>query len=782
MTQRPPRQPPPTQRPPAGGLGARPEARPAQPSLETYRPSTDRPPGQGQAGAPPFEQRYSRPQQDFPQVARARRAGAPAGRRKRSWLRTMAWALGGLGVLVAASIAALVLFAPVGLIRDQLVREVKARTGRELVITGRTSLSVYPSLGVSMGEVSLSSPAGMGGAPLVRMRRLEASVKTMPLLRRQIEIERVVLTDPTFELRVDARGRRSWDFAGLATTPHIQIAQATPPSKQGSGGLPAELSDFLRNATPGAAPTAPRAKSQAINDISFGDVRIDNGTIRYRDERSGATEEVKSINARVSGKSIATPIDAKGNLALRGDTIEFDGRLASPKAILEERPTRVVLALSSPRASGRYDGSLNLAQGPQLDGALKLETGSVRGLAAWAGMALPPSSGLGPLALKADLKSGPTWIALSNTDAKLDDTSATGSLNVDVVGGRPTIKANLRFGVIDLNKYLPPAAGPGSESKGSGQAAAAKAPALPRGATPQVKGFEQRSGWSNEPLDLASLALFDADAKLTFAGMLIKEIKVGNTQLTVTVKNRVAKATIEDFRLYEGQGRGIVSLDGSLKVPGLGVNLALDGVSGLPLLKDAAGFDWIAGKARVQIAVAGAGISQGATMENLAGKSEFTFLDGAIVGINVPQMIRGVSQGRFSGFNRTTAEKTDFSEAGASFQIKGGVAETKDIRLASPLIRMTGAGHVDLGKRQIDITMRPKIVGSLAGQGAAGDLSGLELPVKVKGPWEKPQIGPDVQGLLKDPGKAVEALKEIGRQLQGKDATVDQLLGRFLKK
>ena len=146
------------------------------------------------------------------------------------------------------------------------------------------------------------------------------------------------------------------------------------------------------------------------------------------------------------------------------------------------------------------------------------------------------------------------------------------------------------------------------------------------------------------------------------------------------------------------------------RAPAVGINLALDGVSGLPLLKDAAGFDWVAGKAKVQIAVAGQGVSQKAIMESLAGKADFAFADGAIVGINIPQMVRNIGQGRFSGFNRTPTEKTDFSEAGASFQIKAGVADTRDLRLAGPLMRMTGTGTIGLGQRQVDLTVRPRVV------------------------------------------------------------------------
>jgi len=252
----------------------------------------------------------------------------------------------------------------------------------------------------------------------------------------------------------------------------------------------------------------------------------------------------------------------------------------------------------------------------------------------------------------------------------------------------------------------------------------------------------------------------------------------------VSIKNRALRTTIEDTRLYGGQGRGVVTAEGTGKGAAIGANLSLDGVAALALLKDAAGFDWVDGKAKMHIAVAGQGGSEKAIVENLNGQAEFSFNDGAVVGYNIPQMVRGLSQGKLSGFNRVPSERTDFSEAGASFQIKGGVAETKDLRAASPLMRLTGTGVIHLAQREIDATLRPRLVGTLAGQGGSGEPAGVELPVRIRGPWERPQISADVDGLLKNPDKAIDAIRELGRQIQqqGKGGGLDKLIEQFIRR
>jgi AsmA protein len=62
----------------------------------------------------------------------------------------------------------------------------------------------------------------------------------------------------------------------------------------------------------------------------------------------------------------------------------------------------------------------------------------------------------------------------------------------------------------------------------------------------------------------------------------------------------------------------------------------------------------------------------------------------------------------------------------------------------------------------------------MAGQGGDENLGGIEIPVHVGGSWDEPKFKPDVAGVLKDPDKAVETIKEIGKQFKGKKA--DEIL------
>jgi AsmA protein len=239
------------------------------------------------------------------------------------------------------------------------------------------------------------------------------------------------------------------------------------------------------------------------------------------------------------------------------------------------------------------------------------------------------------------------------------------------------------------------------------------------------------------------------------------------------------KTTLDEVRLYNGRGHGTVTLDGTAgNTASLAANITLDGISAQPLLTDAADLDRLTGTGRLAFALAGQGASERQIVETLSGKAELAIADGAIIGVNVAEMVRGIGKGSFGGLGTAPTDKTDFSEMTSTWTVRSGTAENQDLKLVSPLLRLTGSGKVTLPTREVDYMLRPKLVASLAGQGSTQDVSGIEIPVRVHGSWENPKYSPDLAGVLKDP-KAVDTIKEIGKQFKGKkaDEIVNDLLG-----
>jgi AsmA protein len=240
------------------------------------------------------------------------------------------------------------------------------------------------------------------------------------------------------------------------------------------------------------------------------------------------------------------------------------------------------------------------------------------------------------------------------------------------------------------------------------------------------------------------------------------------------------KTSFDEVQLYDGHGKGFLNVDATGNTANIGANFALDGLSALPFLKDAADMQWLSGKAKVGLQLASNGANQLQLVEALNGKADVKFSNGAIVGFNLPGAIRNITQGKFSGFKTAPTEKTDFSELSASFNVVNGIAQNQDLQLFSPMLRVSGSGAIQLPARAIDYTVKPKIVASLEGQQGAQGASGIEIPVRISGSWQKPTFEPDFKGVLSDPNKAVETVKEISKQFKGKNAgqIVNDLLGK----
>src|SRR5205085_5823636 len=100
-------------------------------------------------------------------------------------------------------------------------------------------------------------------------------------------------------------------------------------------------------------------------------------------------------------------------------------------------------------------------------------------------------------------------------------------------------------------------------------------------------------------------------------------------------------------------------------------------------------------------------------------------------------------------------------------RIERGQAQTTDLNLVGPLVRMNGAGTIDLGTKLLAFRVEPKLVMTTQGQGRTSDPVGFGIPVMIEGSWSEPRIYPDMQGILDNPDAAYAKLKQMGAGLFG---------------
>ena len=115
----------------------------------------------------------------------------------------------------------------------------------------------------------------------------------------------------------------------------------------------------------------------------------------------------------------------------------------------------------------------------------------------------------------------------------------------------------------------------------------------------------------------------------------------------------------------------------------------------------------------------------------------------------IAKMVQNVASA-FTGVKAESEEGTDFSELSGSVLINQGIVSNNDLLLKAPLVLLSGEGTANLPTKQLNYTVKPKVVGTLKGSSQADELQGIQVPVRITGPFSKPKFTPDVGNIVKD--------------------------------
>ncbi|MEM7023559.1 MAG: AsmA family protein [Pseudomonadota bacterium] len=664
-----------------------------------------------------------------------------------------------LGLVVVLIGGALIVpfLIPTDTYKEQIAHEVERATGRRLTIEGPLSFTVLPRLGFETGGVALSNPPGADSPEMVRLKAVELELKIWPLLDGVLEIDRFVLVEPKIDLEVDAQGKPNWEFGAPAEDkpekpPEQPEARSDPKSEPGSefGGIE-------------------QASGGYVTEIRLGDIRIENGSLSYKNAQDGASEQIDAINVTLQLPDLASSLQADGSLDYKGETITLQLNADQPAALLQGGASPVALTIETAPAKISFDGQLAAgstedAPGPGATGKLDLQVGSIRDLAAWLAEPLAfEGEGLKSAKLSGQLDAGPKQVALTDATIGLDEIEGTAELAADLSGAVPKVKGQLDLGAVDLDPYLPP------PSEGGG------------GGSSSSSGGSGSQGWSKEPIVVPPIEGAEVDFALSLQSLSMQKIEIGKTALTLQIAENTAKAALKEMTLYGGTATGTFDLALSNGVPAIEQQFQLKGLNALPFLSAVADFDRLEGEASAQFDVTTSGDSELALVQGLNGKGSVSFTDGAVVGLNIAGMVRNVATA-FLDSSAAERRKTDFGELSGSFVIRDGILTNDDMRLQAPVLRVNGRGQVDLPARTVNYLIEPKAAATLEGQGGSQDAAGVLVPVAIQGPWDDLSYKPDLSGVLDAALKSPEALKEEAKRLGSSAKDVKRALEDAAKK
>jgi AsmA protein len=459
-----------------------------------------------------------------------------------------------------------------------------------------------------------------------------------------------------------------------------------------------------------------------LRALSLDRFRIENGTLILPSSGDAPGKRIEAIAFEASLPAIDAPLAFEASATIDGNEMQAAGSIGELGRLLDGAAVPVALKLDAPAYVGEE---------ARLD-AVATYSGKSFALSQFTAMAGEKS-----LTGSATYKGG--LLTLHPLTLNAGGNRLSGSVAADLSGPVPAINAAFSGQALNLDTLL-------------------ATPGAPEGYAEKRRAV----GWSDKRIDFTALRAVTAKLKLSAGQLTYHGIKIAQANLQATIAGGKLAAGVPNFKLYDGAGTLNVNIDANGKSPSQRIRLSLVNLNAQPFLNDAAGFDSIEGTGAISLDLVASGSTERAMVAGLGGAAKFEFTDGAIRGINIAKTLRRVGTGILSGWQENEAEKTDFATFGASFKIAKGRADTTDLRLVGPLVRMAGTGSVDLPAQSLTFRVDPKLVASLEGQGGKADLQGLGVKVAISGPWANPSIYPDIEGILTDPVAAYEQLDRLG--------------------
>ncbi len=697
-------------------------------------------------------------------------------------MRILLWALGAIAAgLILLVVAAALLF-DANSFRGKISAEVGDSIHRKLDI-GEIHLNLFPTLGARIKDLKLSNAEGFGEEPMAQVGEARIGVRILPLLlHRRAEVSTISLHDLRLNLLKHADGKSNWD--DLSNPPEKSEERKTPaqpaPSSKPSGGgavlariagididnanisyvdQQAKKSYALSKFTLSTGSIAPDqpfdfklAFSAALADPAVNADVTASALVNM--ELSSKHFEAQKLEAELKASGAGVP-GGKQDLKLAG-SLFYDGDKGSFK-LSDGKLDLANISLSTTIDGTGLDGAK-----PRFSGPLTVAPFNPRDTFKALGLAAPATAdadALKQLSLNAKLDAGKDSARLDDLLIKLDQSTLSGNAGIANFSSA-AIQFALKLDQIDADRYLAP-----PEKRN------------PVGAPTSNKPGEG----DNAPLPLDKLDGFNAAGSVDIARLKLKNLGLANVQFKLAAAKGAQKTVDLGAALYGG------SLASSTRIgpgarPTLAQTLKLVSINAGPLLQDFMGKDYVTGTGNFSLDVTSVGRSVGEIKRALNGSTSVALQNGAVKGFNLAQILRQ-GQALYGGQvpQDSGAQQTDFTTMSASGKISNGVLHSDDLNAASPLLRLSGAGQVDLVNSTLDYTAKPTLVNTATGQGGKqlANLQGIVIPVRVYGPFAAPKYQLDVAEALKQ--EAVQKLtQKLGNGQNGD--LVNTLQGLFGKK
>ena len=559
-------------------------------------------------------------------------------------------------------------------LRASVEAQIRAVTGLDLVVKGTIDVSVFPASYVSFHDVGLKGSAAAD--PALSVDVLTANLRLLPLLLQRFEIADVMMLRP-----------------------HIRVVR-TP--------------DGESNWTPFIDTIARTMKPGADNQLSFSEIRIQDGVLSYDDSANRVSEKLDDIDLSLAWPSISRSFAATGQFDWRGERV--DGAISASDflAALSGDRSGLKARLSSAPLKVAFDGTVADRTSMMMEGVLTIDSPSLRGALQWIGGAPPGSGGFGRFALKARANMVGPSLALTNVNVELDGNVAEGVMTY-ANNGRQTLQATLAAGNLDFTPYI---------------------------STFRLLASGARD-WNRQAFDLNALSTTDLDMRLSAARVTIGASKLGRTAFGANLRGGALALSVGEAQVYGGVARGSFGIARSDAVADVKAQFQFTDVDLQACASELFGVTKLSGRGNLNVSLVASGSSPFGLASSLDGTAALTGHDGEIAGFNVEQLLKRLQRSPLSGGGGSfRSGSTPYDTLTIAVKFADGIATAEDIRVEGPAAHLTLTGTASVPAREYDM----KGVASL---NTTGGTPGFDLPFVVQGPWDDPLIFPDPESLIR---------------------------------
>jgi AsmA protein len=668
-----------------------------------------------------------------------------------------------VGVVVIAAVSLAIFFDPNDF-RDRISAAVKESTGRDLVIEGDISLSLFPWLAVEVGRTELGNAEGFGDEHFLSFDQASLSVRIMPLIvRQEIEVGTASLAGLDVKLEVRDDGRTNWD--DLA-----EGGDEASPDSAGGGDGPAGIdvanivvSDASVSYTDRAA-----GASYTISNFSFETGRIVANSPIAMNGEFDFTSDPGALGGHIVMRTTMTMTEDAGQITLAGLNVSgtVDGIVSEPAAFNFDSREMLIDTAAQSISPGEMDLMIldlgmsasvqpfSYAGTPRPVADLTVATFSLKDL--MQSLDIEPPVTANPNAMtnvsfSARATVGEDAIAMTGMTLELDDSTMTGEMSLPMTA-TGALRFDLGVDAIVLDGYMAPAS-------------------------------ETASTEGDEPSDVEIPA--DLIRTLNVAGNFridratLTGMEFTNLQLGVNAKDGRVRLNPLSADFYEGGYSGDVQIDASQQVPLVSTNERIADVNLGAMMKALFDVEDITGTINGHFALQGAGPTVNAIQRDLDGTIAISLENGAWEGTDIWHQLR-TARAMFRQEPRpepTLPARTEFSEVSATGSVLDGVFTNNDFRAELPFLQLTGGGTVDIVTTEVDYAMEVRVLDrpefmSEATEAELADFTETVVPLRITGLMAAPSVSPDLEGIFR--ARVEEALEEKKEELR------DQLLERLL--